>query len=222
MRPPPTPPAVYPIADLDALGGDREAVPRAVAELAAAGARWIQVRAKGVGDRRLYELVAACCRLTAGSGALLWVNDRPDVAALLPVAGVHLGQDDLPPRAARAVVGPDVWIGASTHDEEQVARAAADEDVDVVALGPVFATRSKAAPEPVVGLERLARARRETKKPLVAIGGIGRESVARVLAAGADAAAVIGAVCRPGAGEAGGIADRLRGLERAAAEGAAG
>lgn len=199
-RPRPVPPPIYPIADHE----------RTVGELAAAGAGWIQIRAKHAGDRRLYDLVEASCRVAARHGARIWVNDRPDLAALLPVAGVHLGQDDLPPRAARAVVGPEMWIGASTHNAEQVRRAAEDEDVDVVAVGPVFATSSKEAPDPVVGLELLERARGWTDKPLVAIGGIDEGNVARVLAAGADCAAVIGAVGRPPVGE------RLRALERAA------
>ena len=216
MRPRPQPPAVYPIADHDALGGGDEALARAVAGLAAAGAAWIQVRAKRVGDRRLHQLLAAACRVAAERGARIWVNDRPDLAALLPVAGVHLGQDDLPPRAARAVVGDDVWIGASTHDAEQARRAAEDEDVDVVAVGPVFATASKTAPEPVVGLDLVARARRLTDKPLVAIGGIDETNIARVMAAGADCVAAIGAVCRPPLAA---VGERLRALERAAEAG---
>lgn len=210
-RIPPTPPTIYPIADHDALAG--EVVP-AVAGLAEAGAGWIQVRAKKVGERLRYELVRDACRVAARHGAAIWVDDRVDLAALLPVAGVHLGQDDLPPRAARAVVGPRVWIGASTHDEEQLRRAAADDDVDVVAIGPVFPTSSKAEPDPVVGLELVRRARRWTTKPLVAIGGIGLDNVRGVLDAGADSAAAIGAVCRAGAAP----GARLRALCEAARE----
>jgi len=110
--------------------------------------------------------------------------------------GLHLGQADLPPAAARPLVGPGAWIGLSTHDPAQLARATADPEVDVVALGPIFPTASKERPDPPVGLAGLAQARATTGKPLVAIGGINRGNIARVLAAGADAAAVLGAVCR--------------------------
>ncbi len=190
----PLPPPIYAIADRRALG--ERPLAAAVAEMAEAGVRWIQVRAKGLPDAELYRLVEACCRRLEGSGAALWVNDRPDVAALLPVAGVHVGQDDLPPWAARRAVGEEVWIGRSTHGAGQLAAADGDPEVDVVALGPIFPTRGKRRPDPVVGLEALARCRRRTRKPLVAIGGIDADNVAEVLAAGADSAAVLGAVCR--------------------------
>jgi len=114
----------------------------------------------------------------------------------VPAAGVHLGQRDLPPAAARRVVGPDCRIGLSTHDDEQLAAAAADPDVDLVAVGPVFPTASKASPDPVVGLGFVRRARAATSKPLVAIGGIDAGNLAQVLAAGADEVAVLSALCR--------------------------
>ena len=190
----PLAPPIYAIADREALGERR--LESAVAEMADCGLRWIQIRAKGLADDELYRLAEACCRRLEGSGAALWINDRPDVAALLPVAGVHLGQDDLPPRAARGVVGPGLWLGRSTHGEEQLAAADRDAAVDVIALGPIFATTGKREPDPVVGLDLLARCRGRTRKPLVAIGGIGAENLAGVLAAGADSAAVLGAVCR--------------------------
>jgi shikimate kinase len=123
------------------------------------------------------------------------MNDRPDLAALYGLPGVHLGQDDLPPAAARATVGDGCWIGLSTHDPAQVAAADADPEVDVVALGPIFATRHKDDPDAVVGLDGLRRAREATAKPLVAIGGIGERNLLEVLDAGADSAALLGAVC---------------------------
>ena len=94
--------------------------------------------------------------------------------------------------------GPPVWIGLSTHGEEQLLAADADPDVDVIAVGPVFPTTGKESPDPVVGLDFVRWARSRTAKPLVAIGGIGSGNLAEVLAAGADTAAVIGAVCRGG------------------------
>jgi thiamine-phosphate pyrophosphorylase len=186
-------PPLYAIADSERLGG-AGAVVRAVASMSDAGIRWIQVRAKGLGGGETLEVVAACLRALEGSGASLWVNDRVDVAALLPVAGVHLGRLDLPPSAARAVIPPGRWIGASTHDLSQVAEAGADPAVDVVAFGPVFATGSKRDPDPVVGLDGLRAARRLTDKPLLAIGGIDAARLAAIYEAGADAAVVLSAV----------------------------
>jgi thiamine-phosphate pyrophosphorylase len=192
----PRPGPLYGIADLGALGETSPA--DAAAAMAEAGISWIQVRAKapGLPDRELYRLAEACVRRLEGSGAKLWIDDRADLAALLPFSGVHLGQDDLPPEAARRAVGEVAWIGLSTHDEAQVAAAEADPDVDVVAFGPVFSTTGKERPDPVVGLSGLKRARALTRKPLVAIGGISADNLSQVLAAGADTAAVLGAVCR--------------------------
>jgi thiamine-phosphate pyrophosphorylase len=164
--------------------------------MAESGVRWIQVRAKKLSGSAWYGALEGCCRALEGSGVALWVDDRADLAALFPVAGLHVGQRDLPPAAARRVVGGGVRIGLSTHDEEQLAAADADPDVDVIAVGPVFPTVSKERPDPVVGLDFVRRARARTAKRLVAIGGIGESNVAEVLAAGADAAVVLGAVCR--------------------------
>lgn len=193
----PRPGPIYAIADAEALGATP--LPAAVAEMAAAGIGWIQVRAKKLSGADLYRALEACCRALEGSapeGTALWVDDRADLAALFPVAGVHVGQADLPPAAARQVVGDGLWIGASTHDAAQLAAADRDPDVDVIAVGPVFPTTGKERPDPVVGLEFVRQARAGTRKPLVAIGGIDAGNVAAVLAAGADTAAVLGAVCR--------------------------
>lgn len=193
-RPVPRPGPVYAIADAEAL--DPLPLPEGVARMAEAGIRWIQVRAKKLSGADFYRALEQCCRALEGSGAALWVDDRADLAALFPVAGVHVGQADLPPEAVRRVVGPRLWIGFSTHGLEQLAAADRDPDVDVVALGPIFPTTGKANPDPVVGLDILREARRRTAKPLVAIGGIDAANAAAVLAAGADTVAVLGAVCR--------------------------
>jgi thiamine-phosphate pyrophosphorylase len=185
---------LYGIADAGVLGAG--GVAPAAAAMAAAGIRTVQVRAKALSGAALHRVLDACCRALAGSGAELWINDRADLAALFPVAGLHLGQRDLPPAAARRVVGEGVAIGLSTHDEDELAAAAADPEVDVVALGPIFATASKENPSPALGLARLARARAATTTPLVAIGGIDGANLGAVLAAGADAAAILGALCR--------------------------
>jgi thiamine-phosphate pyrophosphorylase len=131
----------------------------------------------------------------------LVVNDRPDIAVLAGAAGVHVGQEDLDPEQARGVVGEDLWVGASTHNVEQF-RAAAASSADYIAIGPIFATTSKANPDPVVGLELIRQARPLTNKPIVAIGGITLERAASVIAAGADSVAVIrDVVCAENPGE---------------------
>ncbi len=191
---------IYAIADVEAL--HPAPLPAAVRDMAEAGIRWIQVRAKQLSGSELFRQMELCCRALEGSGVRLWVDDRADVAALFPpaeVAGLHVGQRDLPPAAARRVVGDEMWIGLSTHDEQQLLAADADPEVDVIAVGPVFPTTGKASPgppDPVLGLDFLRRARKLTAKPLVAIGGINAGNLAQVLASGADTAAVIGAVCR--------------------------
>lgn len=221
-RPPrrrPRPPAVYTIADAAALG--ERSLAAAVAAMAGAGVRWIQVRPKPrppaprPADGELYALHAAAVEAVAGSGAELWVDDRADLAALFPVAGLHLGQRDLPPAAARPLIGEGVWIGLSTHDEEQLAAAAEDPEVDVIAVGPVFATRGKERPDPPVGLGFVRRARQASPKPLVAIGGIDESNLAAVLDAGADSVAVLGAACR---GDVAAACGRLLAAARAARE----
>lgn len=195
MRMGQAPPPIYAIADAAALAP--AAVPGAVVEMAVAGLRWIQLRLKtAMTDRQRFSIAEECCRRLKGREVELWIDDRVDLATLLPFAGVHLGQDDLPPSAARRIVGPRVAIGLSTHSLAQVRGADADPDVDVVAFGPVFATLSKENPDPCVGLDGLRAARLATRKPLVAIGGIDAENVARVLAAGADSAAAIRDVSR--------------------------
>jgi thiamine-phosphate pyrophosphorylase len=205
---------VYAIADAEALAP--RSLPQAVAEMAAAGIRSLQVRAKKLSGSAGYQALEECCRVLEGSGVEVWMDDRADFAALFPVAGLHLGQTDLPPAAARRVVGGDVCIGLSTHTEEQLAAADADQDVDLIAVGPMFPTTGKERPDPVVGLGFLRWARARTAKRLVAIGGIDAETVASVLAAGADAAVVLGAVCR------GDVRANCRRLLAAAGEGGCG
>lgn len=186
---------IYGIADADLLSG-RERLIAAVAAMAEAGVRTIQIRGKRLDGRQWHSAVEGCCRAASGSGAQLWVDDRADVAALFPVAGLHLGQRDLPPALARRTVGDSPWIGLSTHNERQLLAADADPAVDVIAVGPIFETAGKADPDPVVGLDFLRWARARTAKPLAAIGGIDAERVAAVLRAGADAAVALGAICR--------------------------
>jgi thiamine-phosphate pyrophosphorylase len=120
----------------------------------------------------------------------LIMNDRADLCLAAGFDGLHVGQDDLSPEAARLIIGPARWLGVSTHNPEQIAEA--DQTAaDYLAIGPVFATTSKTNPDPVVGLEGVHRAKELTRKPLVAIGGITRANARSVIEAGADAVAVI-------------------------------
>ena len=118
------------------------------------------------------------------------MNDRADLAVLARFDGGHVGQGDLLPEDAHRVVGAERWVGVSTHTDEQV-RAAESTGADYIAIGPAFATGTKADAEQVVGLEGLRRARALTRKPLVAIGGITRANARSVIEAGADSVAVI-------------------------------
>jgi len=125
----------------------------------------------------------------------LIMNDRVDLCLAAGFDGVHVGQDDLSPESVRKIIGPDRWLGVSTHNPEQLAEADKS-SADYLAIGPVFATSSKEKPDPVVGLEGVRRARQLTRKPLVAIGGITRANAASVIAAGADSVAVISDLLR--------------------------
>ena len=129
------------------------------------------------------------------TNALLFINDRPDVARLCGADGVHLGQDDLPLAEARAIVGPEMIIGISTHSDEEIDAA---QGADYIGFGPIFATQSKpgAALPPPHGLEGLRRAVRCSRIPVVAIGGITAANAAEVAATGARCAAAIAELCR--------------------------
>lgn len=156
------------------------------------GAKLIQYRNK-LGPGR--EVLAAVNTIgeAVGGRAQLIMNDRADIAVAAGLAGVHLGQDDLSPAGTRMLCPPPMLVGFSTHNPAQV--AAADQmPVDYIAIGPAFATTSKQNPDPVVGLDGVRAARKLTAKPLVAIGGITLENCAAVIAAGADAVAVISAL----------------------------
>jgi thiamine-phosphate pyrophosphorylase len=188
-------PRVYPILDTGSL--TRCAIPfeAAAAALLEGGAAILQIRHKGHWSRDWFTACTQVAGLCQEAGAELIVNDRADFALLLN-AGLHIGQDDLPPREARKLMGTGAHIGFSSHSAAQLA-AAGGEPVDYVALGPVFATASKQNPDPVVGVEEVRRLRPLIDKPLVAIGGITRENAVEVLRAGADSLAVIGGLLPP-------------------------
>jgi len=155
----------------------------------------MQYRSKTASARELLHSSQNLASLVASRGVSFVVNDRADVAALAGVSGVHVGQEDLGVEQARELVGPDKWVGVSTNNLEQFQTAAAT-SADYIAVGPVFATSSKANPDPVVGTEFVRQVRGLTDKPIVAIGGITLENAASVIAAGADSVAVISDILR--------------------------
>lgn len=159
-------------------------------KLASAGVELIQLRAKNIPARQFHELSRALISRLGSSAVRLIVNDRPDIAAMAGAHGVHVGQEDLPVADARKICPLPRWVGVSTHNLEQL-RAADLTSADYIAVGPIFPTVTKQNPDPVVGIEFLRAARKITRKPLVAIGGITVESAVNVFRAGADSVAVI-------------------------------
>jgi thiamine-phosphate pyrophosphorylase len=164
-------------------------------ELADAGVRLLQYRSKTEPALSLFHTSRKLASLLIPLGVSFFVNDRPDIAIVSEASGVHVGQDDLGVEATRGLVGNEKLIGVSTHNLEQFQVAAAT-SADYIAVGPVFATSSKANPDPVIGTEFVRAVRDLTDKPIVAIGGITLENVASVIHAGADCVAVISDVLR--------------------------
>ena len=157
------------------------------------GARLVQIRHKAAVSRTLIAEVDAVLKTVPAASVI--VNDRADIARLTRAGGVHLGQEDLPPFAARHVLASGQLIGLSTHNLTQ----AIDADrmaVDYIAVGPVFATSTKLNAAPALGLERLREICSQVRKPVVAIGGITLESARGVLASGAASVAVISDLLR--------------------------
>ena len=185
----PTP--LYVVLDRGAAG-DRDLVPLLDAVLAG-GCRVVQLREKIMPLSDLYPVARALRRRCREAGCLFIVNDRVDLALAVEADGVHVGQDDLPAREARRLLRPGMILGVSTHDESQ-ARRARDDGADYVAVGSMFPTGSKTGFR-LVGPDLLRRVRPEIRVPLVAIGGITLDNVTEVIRAGADAVAVISAVC---------------------------
>jgi thiamine-phosphate pyrophosphorylase len=184
-------PRLYPITDarISRLTHAEQAL-----RLIAGGAELVQLREKQAPAREFYEAARTAVEAAKPTKTPVIINDRVDIALLLGATGVHLGQNDLPPPAARKIMGSNAIIGYSTHNLDQ-ARRAADLPIDYLAIGPIFATSSKENPDPVVGLEGLRRVRAAVPNlPLVAIGGITRENARSVIDAGADSVAVISAV----------------------------
>lgn len=184
---------LYPIVD-DGVG---EKHPLDIADaVLACDPPLIQLRMKRTPTAAFVEIARALQRRCSERGARLIINDRCDIARLVGADGVHLGQDDLDPACARRILGPEAIIGLSTHNAAQLEQATRNPVVDYLAFGPIFATLGKQNPDPATGLDALHAAAANCSVPLVAIGGIGPDTIADVLRRGADAAAVIGAISR--------------------------
>jgi len=159
----------------------------------AGGCRLVQLREKEWPSGRLLPMAERLRDRCRAAGATFVVNDRLDLALALGADGVHLGQDDLPPAAARPLLRPGMILGLSTHSLEQ-ARAAQAAGADYVAVGSMFPTGTKPDFQ-LVGPELIGKLRGEISVPLIGIGGITHDNVAQVIHAGADGVAVISAVC---------------------------
>jgi len=191
-------PRLYAVLDATCFSG-AVSLFAAAQELASGGVTLLQYRNKSGNARQMLEEARELKRLV-GSRVRLIMNDRADLCLAAEFDGLHVGQDDLSPEAARRIIGSEFhgksrWLGVSAHNPGQLAEADKT-SADYLAIGPVFATSSKANPDPVVGLEGVRRARELTRKPLVAIGGITRANARAVIEAGADAVAVISDLLR--------------------------
>jgi thiamine-phosphate pyrophosphorylase len=186
-------PRLYAILDA-ACFPDAPAMFAAAEQLTAGGATLLQYRNKLGRTREILDHARDLKRLV-GSRVKLIMNDRADLVLAAGFDGLHIGQDDLSPEAARRIIGLNLWLGLSTHNPEQIAEADKT-DADYLAIGPVFATTSKANPDPVLGFDGVRRARELTRKTLVAIGGITRNNARSVIEAGADSVAVISDLIR--------------------------
>jgi thiamine-phosphate pyrophosphorylase len=179
-------PPLYAIVDAE-LTKDPVAFARILAD---ADVKLIQLREKKSTSRDFFVMAKEMAAALLPLGVQFVVNDRADIAAMVGASGVHVGQEDLPVEDARKLCRPPMWVGVSTHNIAQLQQALAT-SADYIAVGPIFATQTKENPDPVVGLDLIREARKLTRKPLVAIGGITLANAADVYAAGADSIAVI-------------------------------
>jgi len=184
-------PRIYPITDKRlARKSSHLAI---LKELGRGGARFVQIRDKDTPPRELLRDLEKCREYAAAHNMTLILNDRSDLVLATGLSGVHLGQEDLPPEAARALLGKKRIIGYSTHTVAEVRRSI-NLPVDYIGFGPVYATATKTDARGATGLKKLAAACRTASVPVVAIGGIGLKEIRPVLEAGAASAAVISAI----------------------------
>jgi thiamine-phosphate pyrophosphorylase len=186
-------PPLYAIVDVDVCARAGRAPADVARAYLSGGARLLQLRAKNLAGGAFLELASAIAADARAADGRLIVNDRADIAVLADAAGVHVGQEDLSPADARIVVGAARAVGISTHTDAQI-DAAVREPITYLAIGPIFATGTKATGYEAVGYAAVTAAARRaaaSKYPVVAIGGITLDTAARVIASGAAAVAVI-------------------------------
>ena len=181
-------PIIYPIIDsslftLDNIGKTAEAI-------IDGGAKILQLRAKRLSSKEFLETARIIMKITKDKGTVFIVNDRVDIALLTDADGVHLGQDDLPVKEARRLLGNNKIIGYSTHNLRE-ALEAVRLPVDYISFGPIFPTRTKEDAQMPKGLKRLSEVRKAVEIPIVAIGGITETNMAHVLKEGVESVAMI-------------------------------
>ena len=184
-------PKIYPLTSIE-LSGLSHA--DQVHLLSLGGATLIQLREKQLPPAQFFEHAKTAVEAAEKSGVRVIINDRADIALAVGAHGVHLGQDDLSPDAARKLLGDNALIGYSTHNVEQ-ARQALTQPIDYIAIGPIFETSTKSDTFPTLGLNGLRAVRDAVgNAQLVAIGGISHTNAHKVIEAGANSVAVISAL----------------------------
>jgi thiamine-phosphate pyrophosphorylase len=184
--------------------------PEGLAEAIEGGVDLVQFRDKGSREADMLYNLGQVMDICRGAGVPLIVNDRPGLAARVDAAGVHLGQDDMPVVRAREFVGPDRVIGVTTHTIEEAVKAET-EGADYVGVGPVFPTESKVVDVEVIGPQQLDQVMARVDIPVVAIGGINKFNVGRVVDTGCTRVAVIAGILGGGdpRGDARDMRDRI-------------
>lgn len=190
-------PRLYAILDGSTLRASEIDLFVAARQLRDAGISLVQYREKTASVPEILENARMLRTIFDGSGAILLLNDWPEIAVKAELDGVHIGQTDAHVAAARQSIGPNCLIGVSTHTPEQF-QAALATDANYIAYGPIFSTQTKPDAESAVGIEGLKEVRKLSDRHLVAIGGISRERLGEVLNAGADSVALVGALYERG------------------------
>jgi thiamine-phosphate pyrophosphorylase len=184
---------LYAIVDAGVCASAGKAIEEVARAFLAGGARWLQLRCKGLASGAFLDVANAVLEDVKAAGGALIINDRADVARLSGAHGLHVGQTDLSPADSRAVIGSSAILGLSTHARDQW-EAATREPISYVAIGPAFGTGTKATGYNAVGLEIIGRASQAAAaagRPTVAIGGITIDNAPSVIEAGASSVAVI-------------------------------